>query len=272
MSRKINKINKKAVDRITDKIKFEVALSKHKQDIEDDKPPLPAPFDLPPRYTFYARPRQSVFFSSYPIRSNRVEDSDACLNKLLEIVRDINFSTEYLRNGSVILTSEPINPVNYGGILLGIDIRADRDIIHYLVDYYLDTYGAVRSNNRFRKEKYDALSVWQERKLRKPFKQIAKELGIKESAAKMRFCKAYELLYGKKYDPADYEKPEIKKKYLKKECNTCKEKPTCKTLCPDVIAFVAEGTSYQREYIVSTPIDTKTPKDILIEAEENQDT
>jgi hypothetical protein len=102
---------------------------------------------------------------------------------------------------------------------------------------------------KFRPEQNKALEVWAERRLRKPFKQIAKKLKIKEPACKKMFYKAYELLYGKKYNPADYEKPEIKKRYLKRECGTCKD-ATCNVLCPDVIKFVnQDNREYLREYL-----------------------
>ena len=107
---------------------------------------------------------------------------------------------------------------------------------------------------KFRPEQIKALEVWKKRILRKPFKQIAKELKIEEPACKKMFYKAYELLCGRKYNPADYERPEIKKQYLKKECKTCKEKPTCKDLCPDVIKFVEQDNKkYLRESLKPNP-------------------
>lgn len=145
-----------------------------------------------------------------------------------------------------------INPFGY----LTFEIKPDtpRYIIHYGIDKLLDYHQGLNQKDikkRFRKESISTLQVWEERRSRKSFNQIAKELSIKEPTAKKRFYKAYELLYGKKYNPDYYEKPEIKKAYLKKECSTCKERETCKELCPDVIAFVEQDNkTYLREYLL----------------------
>jgi hypothetical protein len=155
-----------------------------------------------------------------------------------------------------------------------INPEAPREIIHWLIDNILDSfprhimdflreagrkgltngevtrilkekYDYPKPKQRFRREQIEALKVWEERRLRKPYRQIAKELGIKESTARKRFGRAYELLFNKKYDPADFEKPEVKKEYLKRVCTTCNERPTCKELCPDVIAFIEQDTESQ---------------------------
>lgn len=143
-----------------------------------------------------------------------------------------------------------------GYLCLKIKLNAPKNIIHYLIDTIIDIRLRVYKENgidilgkkkRFRKERTDAMKVWEERKLRKPFKQIAKDQNITVPSARKKFYKAYELIYGEKFNPADYKKPEIPKDSLKKECSTCKEKPTCKDLCPDVIAFVNQNSAYLRE-------------------------
>lgn len=144
-----------------------------------------------------------------------------------------------------------------GYLTLKINPKEARIKVHYVIDSFLDIYG-TREDTRFRKERIKAYHVWEERKLRKPFKQIAVELGITEPTAKKRYYKAYELLYEKKYAPAEFDKPEIKRAYLKRECNTCAEKLTCKDLCPDVIAFVEQDTRPDSErhlelYDISDP-------------------
>ena len=54
-----------------------------------------------------------------------------------------------------------------------------------------------------------------------------------------QFYRAYELIYSKKFDPERYRKDKvIKKKHLKRICGNCPEYDTCKTPCPDVLAFV----------------------------------
>lgn len=140
-----------------------------------------------------------------------------------------------------------------GFVYFRINPNISREIIHYLIDMHLNNNALPEPQKpkvRFRGERIQALQVWEERRLRKPFNQIAKELGIKEPAAKKAFYKAYELIYGKKYDPADYEKPDIKKEYNKRVCDTCTERPTCNNICPDVSNFVEQDTSYLRELLL----------------------
>ncbi len=136
--------------------------------------------------------------------------------------------------------------VREGYLYFRIKCDEPRYLIHYLIDWQLNRI--ARPKERFREERLTAFQVWEERKLRKPFRQIAQELNIKEPAAKKQFYRAYEITYGRKYNPADYEKPKLKKEYLKRTCKTCTEKPTCKNLCPDVISFVEqENMGYLRE-------------------------
>ena len=98
-----------------------------------------------------------------------------------------------------------------GYLRIKIDLTTPKNIILLLINKLLSNNKSVqewRQNNkpktRFRKEQRDALRVWEERRLRKPFKRIARELNVKEPACKKMFYKAYELLFGKKYNPADF--------------------------------------------------------------------
>lgn len=141
-----------------------------------------------------------------------------------------------------------INPDNR--LIVEINPNAHREIIHFYLDLLLNKIEKPFQKKRFRKESINALTVWELRRLRKPFKEIAKELKIKESVAKKNYYRAYEIICGKKYNPADFEKPEINKKYLKKECSTCQEKATCTVLCPSVMAYVDQDIkSYLREHL-----------------------
>lgn len=138
--------------------------------------------------------------------------------------------------------------VQEGYFYFRIKCNVPRALIHFSLDHYLIRMNMNKPRKRFREEQIEALKIWEERRLRKPFRQIASELNIREPAAKKQFYKAHEIIFGKKYNPADYEKPEIKKEYLKRECNTCKERPTCKDQCPDVIEFVEQDSKgYLRE-------------------------
>lgn len=93
-----------------------------------------------------------------------------------------------------------------------------------------------------------AIIVWDLRALRKTFPEIHDITGIDKDTAKKKFYRAYELIYGKKYEVTDYKRPPIREKYLKRHCNTCEQKSTCRVLCPEVIGFVDQDTKlYQRE-------------------------
>ena len=86
---------------------------------------------------------------------------------------------------------------------------------------------------------------------RKPNPKFAKD------AAKKKFYRAYELIYGKKYNSDEYERPLIKKQYMKRYCNTCEQRPACKEPCPDVIGYVDQDSkNYQREMTGGNTIDT----------------
>lgn len=153
-------------------------------------------------------------------------------------------------NGIPTLTLKDAGYVDVNGYI-HVRIRPDtpRHLIHHYIDKMLDSYSKEEpgKKTRFRAEKLKALEVWEHRRLRESFPKIAKEQKIKEDAARKMFYAAYEMMYGKKYDPANYEKPEVKKAYLKRTCEICPEQPKCTDLCPDVIVFVNSDTSYLRE-------------------------
>ncbi|NIQ14271.1 MAG: hypothetical protein GTO02_07660 [Candidatus Dadabacteria bacterium] len=120
-------------------------------------------------------------------------------------------------------------------------------LIHYLIDDILDEC-VTPTKGRFRKERIEALEVWEKRRLRKPFSVIGNEMGITPDTAKKRFYTAFEILFNKKYNPAKYDKPEIKVTYLQKTCNNCPTRDDCTELCPDVLTFVDQDvSSYTRE-------------------------
>lgn len=131
---------------------------------------------------------------------------------------------------------QPIDSKGDGYICLKIKKDEPKELIHYAIDCYLKGEGKI--NRERPKENLKALEVWKERLLRKSFKIISEELNITEANAKKRFYKAYELIFNEKYDPSKYKKPEVKKEYLKRECNTCEERATCQEPCPDIIGLV----------------------------------
>jgi hypothetical protein len=78
-------------------------------------------------------------------------------------------------------------------------------------------------------------------------KEAGHIIDIAEDTAKKQYYKTYKHIYHKKYNPVDFERPEIKKVYLKKKCDSCPKKPTCTDLCPDVLGFVdQDAKAYQR--------------------------
>jgi hypothetical protein len=80
-------------------------------------------------------------------------------------------------------------------------------------------------------------------------------LGKNSATVKKQFYRSFELIYSKKFNPNDYQKPEIKAEYLKRECSTCLEYSTCKDLCPDVLSYADQDTKpYLRERLGDQPI------------------
>jgi hypothetical protein len=141
-----------------------------------------------------------------------------------------------------------------GSINFTIKKDTPRYIIHRLVDEILDRDNNVplrfSAKKRFRKETLDALKIFEEKRLRKSFPQIAGEYNIKESTVKARYYRAYQILFKKKFNPRDFEKPEIKKEYLKRHCGNCTVYNTCDEICPDVAHLVNQDTAYLREKLL----------------------
>lgn len=104
-------------------------------------------------------------------------------------------------------------------------------------------------NSRFRLEAWQALKVWQLRRQRKTYGEIARILKIKLSTTKMAFQRAYELIEGRCYEPEVFkrEHAEIKFSELRKTCETCPIRETCTELCPDVLYFVEQDDVKQHD-------------------------
>lgn len=178
-------------------------------------------------------------------------------------------ATAKLSHDDLIITINPFEEINereiinlllnksnnpslcFDRLLLGINLNRSKEDILSEVERVLDIHLPDRKTRLSWLKKWALyIQVWDERKKRKGFPEIARELGTKEATVKKRFYRAYEIIYNKPYNPADYEKPEIKKEYLKRTCETCQEKLTCKNLCPDVIEFVEQDSkTYLREYL-----------------------
>jgi len=96
----------------------------------------------------------------------------------------------------------------------------------------------VKDNSRLRTEIWRALEIWKLRRDHIPFPVIARRLKMKVSAVKEAFYHAYELIENEPYRPDFFKKYKaISAKELRRICGNCPERPTCKGLCPDVVAY-----------------------------------
>lgn len=113
-------------------------------------------------------------------------------------------------------------------------------------------------NSRFRKEATEQLAVWNLRKKRIPFREIAKTQRLTEDLAKKRFYRAYELTQLKPYDPVRFAKTSktIKKADLPKDCQNCPDRKTCTILCPEHLRYADQDHIKQREKNVSEESDS----------------
>lgn len=138
-------------------------------------------------------------------------------------------------------------------IFIGISQNATKEELrrafNNLLKKYVRTKTSIGDAKRQPKKWKSGLMIWDIRlNYRLPFKEAGKVVGISEDTAKKQYYKTYEHIYRKKYDPVAFERPEIKKAYLEKQCDSCSKKPTCTDLCPDVISFVNQDVkSYQRD-------------------------
>ena len=139
-------------------------------------------------------------------------------------------------------------PSYFDRLFLGINLNRTKEDILTEVERILDIHLGKKKTRLAWLPKWDLYKkVWDARRQRKNYHVIAKELGLKKDAVRKMYYRAYEIIYQKKFDTANYEKIEIKKEYLKRVCETCPERETCTELCPDVIDFVEQDTAYQRE-------------------------
>lgn len=221
--------NKKTIQkRLADEMKFDAIRSRLKKDVKDDK--------QAPRFTFYSI-RQKEFGDVLSLRG--VEDGktdkatvrDAYDNKLRELVCVIPLKKTYLLDGSCILSSENTYQKMIDDhtpyIFFGVNLRAPKDIIHFLIDHYLDAYGA-NPKGRFRGESIQALQVWEEwinsgLSGKKGFPQIAKKLHLPLSTVKTLWYRAHVIVLGKKYVKPLIDKEDAKNKALELLCSKCKD-------------------------------------------------
>lgn len=131
-------------------------------------------------------------------------------------------------------------------------------------DYIKATLSAnegMEDGSRKRAEGWRHLKVWRMRIEKKRFAEIARALSspsdkFTEDAAKQSFYRAAELTQRKKYDPKIL-KREIVKDDLKKTCNTCSLRKTCKTICPDVLRYIEQDNAKLIEKELDDPSGAK---------------
>lgn len=118
-----------------------------------------------------------------------------------------------------------------------IDPRGSKtDILHY-VSSLLDccAKNGIKNNTKFRDERLRDLEIYRLKALKTSFPKIATVIGMTAEAARKAFSRAYTLIHGKPYKAGT--KARITKDQLVKECSTCKDRPTCKKLCPEAKSY-----------------------------------
>lgn len=122
-------------------------------------------------------------------------------------------------------------------------------------------------NSRFRSEAWQALAVWRLRRQRTAYRDITRIVEIGLSAAKMAFRRAYELIESRPYAPEAFRRENLPVNIseLPRTCADCPIRNTCEELCPDMLRYVEQDQSSQRELTV----DSIDPYDIEAEDIEN---
>lgn len=118
-----------------------------------------------------------------------------------------------------------------------IDPRGSKtDILHY-VSSLLDccAKNGIKNETKFRDERLRDLEIYRLRALKETYPKIAIVMKLTPDAARKAFSRAYTLIHGKPYKPGT--KARITKDQLVKECGTCKDKPGCKKICPEMESF-----------------------------------
>lgn len=236
MSKTKNKIQKKLTNEIALNEKKE--LLKYQNEMEKKAIKLPFPIKF-----FAAQPCKTEFGREVKFPSNG-DYEDYFKRKIVDV---IDFSVQ--RKGGLFVTFY-INP------------NATREKILFLIEKWLSPHLMKRSVKRFRTEALRDLEVYRLRAIgkviqfpiyrgrekkpeeyrqtvkKKSFVEIGAELGMNKDAARKAYNRAYELIYGMPYRKGVEAK--VQKALLKKECNTCKDRPSCKELCSDVLAYAAQ--------------------------------
>lgn len=207
-----------------------------------------------------------VFEETIPIKSLH---RDALLKEIRKTLKYWSYAGKYNpllhpepEVGILLAVEMSIRPGMYPRNVeyMGINLQASRTELRAAFENFLKSHIREKTSKGDEKQYFGAhktaLIVWDLRELRKTFLEIQSATGIDKDAAKKKFYRAYELIYGGKYDPSQYKRPEVRKEYLKRHCNTCEQRSTCKDPCPDVIGYVdQDSVKYQREMTGGNIID-----------------
>jgi hypothetical protein len=116
------------------------------------------------------------------------------------------------------------------------------------LDHEEASHNAPFDRSRFRDKAWTHLKVWRlRRQIPKPsFPEIAKKLRITPAAAKKSFYRAFEIIYGKRFDLKAWEKDRAEKP--SKTCANCTQQEECIArgeACPEIF----EEKTSTREYL-----------------------
>lgn len=115
---------------------------------------------------------------------------------------------------------------------------------------------------RNREEVQRHLTVWELRKKKKSFPEIAAQLKLTQDNAKKSFYRAYELTQGKDYDRETFDTAIVRlhSSEVQKTCDTCPDRNACTIPCPQVSAYV------DRDYVGSKEVWLKKDTDAYRDA------
>jgi len=125
--------------------------------------------------------------------------------------------------------------------LLKIDLSQGRKKVEKDFGNFLDALTKDEKRRRFRDEAWTQLKVWKLYRLHRSMPKVAREVGLKLSAAYASYRRAVELIQGKTHE-VEMSKRETKKKVTLEEvgglCKDCPKSATCKVLCPDKLRYI----------------------------------
>jgi hypothetical protein len=110
--------------------------------------------------------------------------------------------------------------------------------------HLLNFDGWQPDRSRSRKQAWRHLEVWKAYRRLRNFRKVAKELSLNVDDTKYSYYRACELIYHRPYDPEMFgkEKWQILKSQLRRTCDTCSERDTCDSPCPDVLPYVEQDS------------------------------